>query len=362
MKPEEIVIDLLYKKFQKQGYVTEEDIYELCEEYNLSFVKTDYVGNQLLARGVMISDDIVKSSSEETIEDTSFDYAQVNYEEIYADILKECPGLAPVVAHARRVTPPQKGELKLLFEQISSGNNRAREILVNKYIRVALRFTLYYRGKTTIPLDDVFSVSMIGVMKAIDSYDPYSNSNFSSYVTWWMKQNVDRYISDHKNTIRLPVHFIEKIKKVSESGIINYNLRAEEIIEQIAEELQTSYSEASLVYKQLEMGEPASIEEILEKDEEISTHESVELEPSVEELVEQRLYDEQGRLALAKLSSKERQVIELRYGFADGTIWTLEEVGQLLGVTRERVRQIEAKVLRKLKNPAFSKHFRSFIE
>ena len=82
----------------------------------------------------------------------------------------------------------------------------------------------------------------------------------------------------------------------------------------------------------------------------------------MEELVEQRLYDEQVRLALAKLSSKERQVIELRYGFADGTIWTLEEVGQLLGVTRERVRQIEAKVLRKLKNPAFSKHFRSFIE
>ena len=110
------------------------------------------------------------------------------------------------------------------------------------------------------------------------------------------------------------------------------------------------------------MGEPASIEEILEKDGEISTHESAELDPSVEELVEQRLCDEQVRLALAKLSSKERQVIELRYGFADGTIWTLEEVGQLLGVTRERVRQIEAKVLRKLKHPSFSKHFRSCID
>lgn len=356
MKPEEIVIDLLYKKFQKQGYVTEEDIYELCESHDLSFVKTDYVGNQLLARGVLISDDIVSSSSEYGAEDTPFDYAQVNYEDIYLTILKDCPGLAPVVTYAKQVTPPQKGELKQLFVQISSGNRFAREMLINKYIRVALRFTLYYRGKTTISLDDIFSVAMIGVMKAVDSYDPYSNSNFSSYVTWWMKQNVDRYISDHENTIRLPVHFLEKIKKVKESGILDFDLKAEELVDIIADELQTSHSEAELIYRQFEVGEPSSIEEILEKEGEIVTHESTDLEPSVEEQVEQRLYSQQVITALSKLPSKERQVIELRYGLTDGRIWTLEEVGKLLSVTRERVRQIEASALRKLKSPSFIKY------
>ena len=349
MKPEEIVIDLLFNKFQKQGYVTEENIYELCESHELSFVKTDYVGNQLLTRGVLICDGIVKSSSGGSAEDTSVDYAQVNYEDIYLAILKECPGLAPVVAYVRRVTPPQKGELKQLFEQMSSGNRFAREILVNKYIRVALRLTLYYRGKTTISLDDIFSVSMIGVMKAVDSYDPYSNSNFSSYVTWWMKQNVDRYIADHEKIIRLPVHFLEKIKRAQESGVFDYDLKPKERINQIADELQTSYSEAALIYKQLEVGEPVSIEEILEKDGELSTHESTELEPSFEELVDQRLYPQQVAVALSYLSTKERQVIELRYGLVDGSIWTLEEVGQFLAVTRERVRQIETKALRKLR-------------
>lgn len=356
MKPEEIVIDLLYKIFQKQGYVTEEDIYELCEKYDLSFVKTDYVGNQILARGVMISEGAVKKTPEESNEEASVDYAQVNYEEIYADILKECPGLAPVVMFAKRVTPPQKGELRQLFEQMNSGNPYAREMLINKYIRVALRFTLYYCGKTKIPLDDIFSVSMIGIMKAVDSYDQYSNSNFSSYVTWWMKQNVDRYIADHENTIRLPVHFLEKIKKVKELAVLDYSVKSEEIIAQIAEELQTTYAEAELLYKQLENGEPDSIEEILERDGEISTHESIELEPSVEDIVEQRFHSQQVLVALSKLSAKEKQVIELRYGLADGTVWTLEEVGQILSVTRERVRQIEAKALRKLKHPSISKY------
>ena len=229
MKPEEIVIDLLCKIFQKQGYVTEEDIYELCEKYDLSFVKTDYVGNQILARGVMISEGAIKKTPEESNEEASVDYAQVNYE--------ECPGLAPVVMFAKSVTPPQKGELRQLFEQMNSGNPYAREMLINKYIRVALRFTLYYCGKTKIPLDDIFSVSMIGIMKAVDSYDQYSNSNFSSYVTWWMKQNVDRYIADHENTIRLPVHFLEKIKTVKELAVLDYSVKSEEIIAQIGKKV-----------------------------------------------------------------------------------------------------------------------------
>lgn len=362
-KPEQVVINTLYTKFQSQGYITEDDIFEMCDEYELSFVKTDYVSGQLLAKGVLISDEIkVASDSVESNHESLYDHSKINYNEIYDFFLYNYPELKSIIEFSKSVPPVQKGEIKQLIAQMKSGNKFARELIINKHIRVALRIALQYKDKTSIPLCDIFSEAMLGVVKAVDSFDPYENSHFSSYASLWVKQHVDRYINDFERVIRIPVHQSEKISKAITIETLNPGLDNEELIVLIAKELDVSNEEAEMIFSYMKPEELDSIEELLDSDVDIYTYDSIYLEDSVDEVAIKSLLKGNVELVMNTLADREKYVIALRYGLKnDDDGMTLEEVGQKMNITRERVRQIEAKGLRKLRHHSCSKYLKDFI-
>lgn len=359
MKPEQIVIETLFEKYQKQGYVTEEDIFTLCEEYDLSFIKTDYVGNQLLAKGVFISDGVINTSEEDDVQDI-YDYAQTDYQEIYDYFLTHFPEMKNLIEYVKTIPPVQKGEIKQLFIQIRSGNKFAREVMINKHIRSVLKFVLYYKDKTTISLEDIFSEAMTALIKAVDSYNPYENSYFLSYVATAIKHRIDRYMCYFEREIRLPANMIGKINTAKEIKFTYLNLESDELIALIAKKLEISIVQAEELYAYAGSQNYVSWEELIENEDEFSTYISVELEDSVEKKIDQSALKKSIEQALNTLTDREKQVISLRYGLIDDQIMTLEEVGIKFHVTRERVRQIEAKALRKLKHPSRSKYFKIF--
>ena len=371
MKPEQNVIGILFEKYQKQGYVTQNDIFDLCEEYDLSFIQTDYVGNQLLEKGVLISDTPVTISNNskelkevqkaDTEEQEFFDYAQVNYDEIYQYFLTNYPQMKYIIEYAKAVPPVQNGEIRRLITQIRSGNKFARDLLIQKYIRYALKFALYYKDKTTIPLSDIFSEAMLAVIKAVDAYNPYENSYFSSYAAAAIRQNIDRYICNFERIIRIPVHMMEKINTANDLKTSYPNLEPEEIIILIAKKLGISITEAENIYDLSKPKQPIPLEELIEdENSENSIYKPIYIQNSVEELAEQSTLKEDIAKAMRTLSEREKQVLSLRYGLEDEKIRTLEEVGTILNVTRERIRQIEVKALRKLKHPSRSQYISQY--
>ena len=204
MKTENEIIDILYKKYQSQGYISEQDIFDLCDENSLSFIQTDRVCNRLFDLGVLISDGI-HPDNDNSNEDV-IDYSQFDYSEVYSFFLQNYPQMKPIVEYIKGTNPPQKGEANNLVIQMKSGNVHARKILIEKYLRIALRITMNYKNKTNISLDDIFSVACEGLITAIDSYDPYNNTAFASYISLWIRQKVDRYICDHEYYFRIPAH------------------------------------------------------------------------------------------------------------------------------------------------------------
>ena len=209
MKAENVIIEKLNELYHKRGYVSEEEILELCDEHSLSFLMTDHVISSLTDMGVLIAD-----APNDTKDNDYYDYSQIDYEQVYLFFENLYPDMRPTIDYIRAIPPIQKGETKSLISQIRSGNEYARKVLTEKCFRTALRITMSYQEKSSVPLEDLFMISYDGIVEAIDSYDPYSGSHFTSYVSLWIKQKIDRYICDNESLIRLPVHMFEQISNV----------------------------------------------------------------------------------------------------------------------------------------------------
>ena len=337
MKTENVVIEKLNELFQKRGYVSEEEIFELCDEHSLSFLMTDHVINKLTDMGVLIAD-----APENKADNDYYDYSQIDYEQVYIFFEKLYPDMRPTLDYIRAIPPIQKGETKNLISQIRSGNEYARKILIEKCFRTALRITMSYQGKTTVPLEDLFMASYDGIAEAIDSYDPYSGSHFTSYVSLWIKQKIDRYICDNDNLIRLPVHMFEQISNVKSIIENGYNSR-KALLSTIVEDMEISEDRAEELLKILQMQDIQSLDELSEMDE------IYDYAPDEYEEVLNSMLKEQLMKMLDDLSDKQKNILFLRYGIGAERPYTLEEIGSMMNVTRERVRQIEDKTLRRIR-------------
>ena len=337
MKTENVVIEKLNELFQKRGYVSEEEIFELCDEHSLSFLMTDHVINKLTDMGVLIAD-----APENKADNDYYDYSQIDYEQVYIFFEKLYPDMRPTLDYIRAIPPIQKGETKNLISQIRSGNEYARKILIEKCFRTALRITMSYQGKTTVPLEDLFMVSYDGIAEAIDSYDPYSGSHFTSYVSLWIKQKIDRYICDNDNLIRLPVHMFEQISNVKSIIDNGYNSR-KALLSTIVEDMEISEDRAEELLKILQMQDIQSLDELSEMDE-IYVYAPDEYEEVLNSMLKEQLMK-----MLDDLSDKQKNILFLRYGIGAERPYTLEEIGSMMNVTRERVRQIEDKTLRRIR-------------
>lgn len=248
-----------------------------------------------------------------------------------------------------------------LAEQIALGNKTAKDELIEANLRLVVSIAKRHVGKGMYFLD-LIQEGNLGLIKAVEKFDYSKGYKFSTYATWWIRQAITRAIADQARTIRIPVHMVETIHKVSRTARqLLQELGREPTTDEIAARLEITPEKVREIMKIAQ--DPVSLETPIGEEEDSHLGDFVEDNdsPAPSDSASYSLLREQLNNVLKTLTSREEQVIKLRYGLEDGRPRTLEEVGKEFNITRERIRQIEAKALRKLKHPSRSKALKDYL-
>ena len=366
--PEERLAELL-EKGKKQGKLTAKEL-ECIEEMNLDSEVVDKFYDSLETNGVDIDlaaadllppiddvlpdvDDIaaIEEVTEEEINDTDSLMDSFSTDDPVRMYLKEI-GKVPLL------TPTEEVELAI---RMSEGDEDAKHRMTEANLRLVVSIAKRYVGRGMLFLD-LIQEGNLGLIKAVEKFDYTKGYKFSTYATWWIRQAITRAIADQARTIRIPVHMVETINKtIRVSRQLLQSLGHDPSAEEIAKEMDMPVEKVRDILKIAQ--EPVSLETPIGEEEDSHLGDFIPDEDASEpsEAASFSLLREQLEEVLDTLAPREKKVLELRFGIVDGRTRTLEEVGKEFNVTRERIRQIEAKALRKLRHPSRSKKLRDFL-
>ncbi|WP_059170467.1 sigma-70 family RNA polymerase sigma factor [Bacillus sp. FJAT-27445] len=349
---------LMIELNNERGFLTFDDIIDHAEKKSLPIDELDRLCESLILEGIIILDNapaktVVQANEENNPGKPEYDKSKLDYNQIYNRVLEIDNSLCEYINFLRDIAPPQHREESLLLHQAIGGNSYARERLITMHLRVALRIALWYHEKYGFNLDETIQEANLGLIVALEKIPENTNSRFSTYAPWWIRQNIDRNTQGLSAVYyRIPAHLQETLYK-----IVKYKRRHKcaesqkfgnctNILNKISEQLSLPQETVRKYLNILQ--DPYSIEDLIENDT-ISDHN--ELMDNIERNLELQLLNKNLSELFTLLKDRERKVIELRFGFYDDRPRTLEEVGNLMGVTRERIRQIEYKALKKLEKP-----------
>ncbi len=344
----------LIKKGNDRGYITFEELAEELKGLDLDADNLDELYNSFHDYGIeVVADESTKEQTEEE-EDTSEELAipkTISINDPVRMYLKE-------IGRISLLTVEEELELS---ERVDRGDQEAKNRLAEANLRLVVSIAKRYVGRKLSFLDLIQEGNM-GLMKAVEKFDSSKGFKFSTYATWWIRQAITRAIADQAKTIRIPVHMVETINKLKRfQRQMTLELNREPTIEELAEKIELTPDKVREIIK-IDV-DPISLEKPTREDEDSTVADFIKDESTLspEEYAINEVLKDIISDALNTLTDREKEVLKLRFGLEDGTSRTLEEVGNIFGVTRERIRQIEAKALRKLKHPSRSKKLKDFL-
>ena len=354
----------LIESGRRNGKLTNTEIGDAMEEsgHVLDVEQMEKLYEELESNGIeVVDDDAVDSSDVALTEDNVDDFEEsLNTDGITIDdpvkvYLKEI-GRVPLL------TPEEEIDLALKIQAGGPDGEKAKQRLSEANLRLVVSIAKRYVGRGMQFLD-LIQEGNLGLIKAVEKFDHTKGFKFSTYATWWIRQAITRAIADQARTIRIPVHMVEtinKVKKVSSQLLHEYG--HDPSAEEIAERLDMSVDKVREIMRVAQ--EPVSLETPIGEEEDSHLGDFIPDDdaPVPAEAASQTLLKEQLADVLKTLTPREEKVLRLRFGLEDGRPRTLEEVGKEFNVTRERIRQIEAKALRKLRHPSRSKKLRDFLD
>lgn len=359
----------LLKQAEDQGYVTFDNIMDCADANSLPIKDFDWLSSAITTRGILVYDEApINRTTLTQNEDEYDDYAQSDYDSVYDRIIELDDSLEQFVEKVRKIVPPQRRELDTLKYQALEGNQHARERMVEMHLRIALRIALQRAETYDMDIVDAVGEACAGLVTAVDRYDPDSNGAFGSYAGMWILQNISRRQSTSRSHVYYPVHkkesFFTSYPILKEMGYIDYpnEFEISDVVNELL--LKTDLSEEQIFDALVATIPFDSLEGLFEDDaEEVS--EILDLlisEEDVESQVAEILMKEAIGYVLETLTDREQRVLILRFGFDGGEARTLEEVGSMFNVTRERIRQIESKAITKLRDPSRSRKLKEFFD
>lgn len=374
----------------EKGFLVFDDIYDVADKWALSIRDVDYLSSSIATREILVYDEAPVTNASDHLKDDYDDYAQRDYEAVFNRVIELDSDLENFINLVRDVVPPQAREMDQLKYQVQEGNLYARERVIQMHLRFAVRIALQRAETYDCEIADILQEAFIGLITAVDKYNPDSSGPFGSYASLWILQNIGRAQANQRPTIYYPVHkkngYFTMYPILKESGYLDSDIwtnpevrmliqgrlgygidQAEDIIRQ-SMPIESFDDIYEMFLKKVETDEiqDDSFENIIES----KIQQDVFLNSNLDafycnddlcEEIEQRALRDILENLMGELSSREQEVLKARYGFEDDIEKTLEEVGQTFGVTRERIRQIESKAIRKLSHPTRTRKLKDFL-